>query len=149
MFNLFIVNHNPYLYYRILPFLSSIVFHRTSNVFQQNTKTLPFSDSASLQFTQFSIPCQFKRKIAKFRYPAKVSQTRYGIIRYPAFLEISENPFVQRYTRYQRSTSHANANRYQPALKKNTGHRKFTASCTPYRNSALFLFSVFGEIATR
>ena len=52
MFNICIVNHNPYLYYRIPHFLSSTVFVRKSDVFLLNTRALPFQTVLLLNRTK-------------------------------------------------------------------------------------------------
>jgi len=67
-----------------------------------------------------------------------------------ATLLILEKLFIMANTRTHSNTSHTKANKYQPKLKKNVDHKKFTSSWYVYNFSACNIASLFApEVSTR
>lgn len=83
----------------------------------------------------------------KFKYPAKVTHSTYGSIRYPAGFDISWNRLVVFKISSHNSTSQTNANRYSSRLKKIIDQKKLNISWIPYTVRAV-LFG-FLDVSTR
>ena len=66
-----------------------------------------------------SIHYLFNHQIPAFKYPAKVSHSKYGIFRYAAHLLIIANFRIIKNTNIHSRTNHRNENKYQRKLKKN------------------------------
>ena len=87
--------------------------------------TFPFLSYLSSYHNLFY---RFNHQIPRFKYPAKVSQIKYGKFSNAALLSISLNFLIIRNTNIHKSKSQKNENKYHCKLKKNVGHKKLTTN---------------------
>lgn len=83
----------------------------------------------------------------RLRYPANVTHSKYGIIRYPAGLEILKKRIIVINISIQRMLSQTKENKYASKLKKRIGQKKLNTSCIPYTVKAARFG--FADVRTR
>ena len=75
----------------------------------------------------------------RFRYPAKVIQSKYGIMRYTALLEICEKDFIVKMIKIHKANSQTNEKKYKCNWKNQKVQKKLNSNCQPYSLIALWI----------